>query len=384
VSATVLGVLPALGGSLADLARSGQAERVLDHYLPAYLERFARVRWFSYRTETLEEYTDDRELRARVEVVSASPRLPRRVAAATLGAGPWRRALRGCGVVRVLQAPGAVPALLAGARYVCTYGYAYPAFTEVRFAGPLAPAARAAKRPLMRVGLRTILRRAAATIVTADAVEQEARRLGARTVWTIPNGVDVARFAPRDVERRYDVAFVGQLVPRKDVETLVRAAGSLTPPPSLAVVGEGPLEEELRRRCDEAGVPAAFLGRLGNTEVAAVLARARSFVLPSRAEGHPKALLEAMATGVPSVGADIPGIRELGASGAVSLFRPGDAAALARVLRDVLADGDHAAALGARARALVVERFDLARLLAEEASLLARAAAGDTAQEAAA
>ena len=116
----MIGVLPPLGGSLDDFTRTGQVERVLEHYLPAYLERFARVRLFSYRKERLEDYTDDPELRARVVLVGASPRLPRRVAAATLGAGRWRGPLQACAVVRVLQAPGAVPALLAGARYVCT------------------------------------------------------------------------------------------------------------------------------------------------------------------------------------------------------------------------------------------------------------------------
>jgi glycosyltransferase involved in cell wall biosynthesis len=372
----VIGVLPGLGGSLGDLARTGQVDRVLEHYLPAYLDRFARVRWFSYEPETLAAFTDDRELRARVDVVAPARRGGRRVTAVELGVGHRRRLLRDCGVVRALHAPGAVPAMLAGARYVCTYGYSYAATTQVSVPRRIAPAARAVKRPLLTAGLRIVLRRAAATIVTAHAVEAEARRLGARRIWLVPNGVDLDRFAPRAVAPEHDVVFVGRLDALKDAHTLVRAAGSVSPPPRLALVGEGPLRAELEDACRAAGVPAAFLGTLPNREVADVLARARCFVLPSRTEGHPKALLEAMATGLPCLGSDIPAIRELARDGAVALFPPGDARAAAALIRRVLDDPGYASDLGTRGGALVRERFDLRALLAREASALAALAEG--------
>lgn len=367
---SLLGVLPAPGGSLTDLARNGQLGRLLDYYFPAYLERFERVRYFSYEPERIEELTEDRALRARVEVLAPRRAGSRHLRAASLGlAGAGK--LRDCGVVRVLQASGGLAPFLAGVRFVCTYGYSYPSFTTVRVARPFGPIARTLKQAALRQELRLVLRRAAWTIVTSDAGETEARELGARRIHWIPNGVDTELFAPGRVRRDIDVTFVGQLVERKDPATLVRALSRLERPPRVFFVGEGEERERLARLCIDAGIDATFPGALPHREVAAILARSRCFVLPSRIEGHPKALLEAMSTGVPSIGSDIPGIREL-ADGQVLLFPPGDSAALAGQLARFLNDDVRLAeAMSRKARQTIVRDFDLRKLLEKEVALLA-------------
>jgi glycosyltransferase involved in cell wall biosynthesis len=369
-----LGVLPALGGSLTDFRRHGQLDRLVSYYFPAYLEAFPRVRFFSHEPERWEEFTEDAALRGGVEVVAPERMLPRRLAALALAAGPRRSALRDCAVVRVLQAPGALPAALAGAPYVCTYGYSYPQFTQLPLAGPFAQPVLAGKRTLMRVGLSALLRRAEATIVTTAAGEAEARSLGAKTVVRVPNGVDLEVFAPRGAPAEHDVAFVGRLTPQKDVPTLLRALAQLNGT-RLVVVGDGPLRPELEAEARRLGLEARFLGAVGVPVVADVLARSRVFVLPSRFEGHPKALLEALAAGAACVGSDIDGIRELAADGAVELFPVGDAAALAAVLRALLLDDARRVRLATVGRALAAERFDLRPLLRAETRLLAGVAA---------
>jgi glycosyltransferase involved in cell wall biosynthesis len=370
----ILGCIAGLGGSLTDLARHGQATRLLDYYLPAYLERFDRVRLFSWQDETLAAHTDDPQILGRVQIVAPARPLPRRIQAAALATGRSGALLRECDMVRVLQAPGAVVPMLAAARYVCTYGYSYPAFTNVPAAGPLTPALLRVKRGAMRAGLAALLRRAHATIVTSPAGEEEARDLGARRIWRIPNGVDLNIFYPRVAERRFDIVVVGRLEPQKDLPTLIAAAAQLDPHPRVALVGDGSLRADIARHAAEAGVPLELLGTMPNHAVAETLAESRCFVLPSLYEGHPKALLEAMATAVPCVGTDIPGIRELAAGGGVLLFPPGDAAALAGRLRQLLNDPVRARRVAQAARASVVARFDLRALLHEEAALLAQAA----------
>jgi glycosyltransferase involved in cell wall biosynthesis len=361
----LLGVLPPLGGSLTDLARHGQLERLLGYYFPAYLERFRAIRYFSYEPEELAAFTADRALLDRVAVVAPGRPTPRRVHAVLLGLGGRRRLLRECAVVRALHAPGALPAVLARVPFVCTYGYSYAAFT-----GTSVPGALGVKRAAVRQGLRIALRAAELTIATSAAGEEEARSLGADRIERIPNGVDVRLFSPARARPEHDVTFVGQLVPRKDVATLVRALGRLDAGLRLCVVGEGPEEPRLRGLCAAAGVGATFAGGLPNAEVAAVLARSRCFVLPSRAEGQPKALLEALAAGVPCVASDIPGIRELAATGALLTFPPGDDGRLAAAVDRVLTDDDLNARLGREGRGLAVQRFDLERLLERETALL--------------
>ena len=55
----MLGLLPALGGGLGELARTGQAARLLDGYIARYLTSFDRVRYFTYLVESLGDFTAD-------------------------------------------------------------------------------------------------------------------------------------------------------------------------------------------------------------------------------------------------------------------------------------------------------------------------------------
>jgi len=65
-----LGLLPALGGGLTELATTGQAGRLLDGYLARYVKVFDRVFYFSYRVESLGAFTTDPAVLARAEVVA--------------------------------------------------------------------------------------------------------------------------------------------------------------------------------------------------------------------------------------------------------------------------------------------------------------------------
>jgi glycosyltransferase involved in cell wall biosynthesis len=98
-------------------------------------------------------------------------------------------------------------------------------------------------------------------------------------------------------------------------------------------------------------------------------------VLASFTEGHPKVLLEAMAAGLPCVASDCEGNRSLVVDGKTGLlFDPHRPADLADRLARVLTDGPLGEALGGAGRALVVDRYDLGALVAQEIALLQRVA----------
>jgi len=108
---------------------------------------------------------------------------------------------------------------------------------------------------------------------------------------------------------------------------------------TLAIVGDGKHRGELEARAADLGIAAQvdFRGQLPTgAAITAELDRADVFVLPSRQEGLPRAMIEAMARGLPCVGATVGGIPEL--LPAEDLVPPGDAAALAAKLREVLGD----------------------------------------------
>ena len=369
---SVLGLLPALGGGLGELASTGQTSRLLDGYVARYLTSFDRVRYFTYLVESLGDFTTDASLLARVDMVAPRQASSRGRRAATL-AWTESHALRSCAVLRAFQVTGTVPAIAANARfgvpYVTTYGFSYAQLSQP---GPK----RLLKAAVERLGLR----RAAAVIATTEALRARAARL-AREVHLIPNGVDTQRFAPppegRKPGRPARILYVGRFSPEKNLETLIAAAAALTRwlPVHLVFVGAGPLQVRLREQARVAGVDITFPGVVPQERLPPLYAAADAFVLASFTEGHPKVLLEALAAGVPCVASDCEGNRSLVVEGETGLlFDPRRPDELADRLASVLTDGALAEALGRSGRAMVVAGYDLGTLVTAEIALLRRVA----------
>ena len=366
---SVLGLLPAIRGGLGELARTGQHARLIDGYLRPYVQAFDAVRYFSYLPESLEAFTADPELLARVSLLR--------------GRGhPWlhtlllplrhRQALAGCSVLRVFQITGAVPALLArrwfGVPFVVTYGFRYSTLTRSRLT-----------RMLRRVVESSALAAADAVIVTTPALEAYVRGRRPRgEVHLVPNGVDTTLFRPvlrppRDVR---EVLYVGRLSEEKNLGALVEAAARVKRAPvRVTLVGDGPERARLEDRARALDVALQVRPVVPHPEVAGLMASADAFVLASFTEGHPKVLLEAMAAGTPCIASDCDGNRSLVVEGRTGLlFDPHRPDELATQLDRVLCDADLAAGLAGAAREQVTTRYDLGVLVAREIALLKRLA----------
>jgi phosphatidyl-myo-inositol dimannoside synthase len=128
--------------------------------------------------------------------------------------------------------------------------------------------------------------------------------------------------------------------PYKGIAVLLDAVGELRRSGrlvTLLVAGGGALMGELQAQAQSLGIAShvEFLGQLDREGVQRTLDRADVFVLPSLTEGLPRALLEAMARGLPAVATTVGGIPEL--LPADCLVPPRNAVALARRLREVMA-----------------------------------------------
>jgi len=144
---------------------------------------------------------------------------------------------------------------------------------------------------------------------------------------------------------------VGRLAEQKDFASLIDAARQWTdldPVPLLAIAGSGPLAESLAERAAPLGPEVRFLGP--RPDVPVLLAAAGVFVLPSRWEGQPLILQEALAAGCPIVASRAGGIPDLTGEDAALLVPPGDVDALAAAIRRVLTDPALAQRLAAAAR----------------------------------
>jgi glycosyltransferase involved in cell wall biosynthesis len=168
---------------------------------------------------------------------------------------------------------------------------------------------------------------------------------------------------------------VGSLTPKKSHETLLRAARvarQRLPGLRVAVVGQGPLAGVLRRTAAELAIDDA-VAFVGYREDAARVASAFDvFVLSSRHEGLPVALLEAMAAGRPVVATRVGGVPEVVRHGGEGiLVPPGDPDALAAAMVTVLADANLRARLGEAARRRAAD-FDIRRTVRRHEEVYAR------------
>ncbi len=190
----------------------------------------------------------------------------------------------------------------------------------------------------------------------------------------IQNGIDVEMYGPAadqaahkkslgfDPARRY-VVHVARHHPVKDQPTLLRgfaAAAEHHPDVDLLMAGDGPLRAELEALTEQLGLRqrVTFLGV--RADVPAVLQAADVFALTSVSEAASLTLLEAMATGLPSVVSAVGGNPEIIRDGRDGLHFPrGDWAACGRALRELLDDPDRCHFLGVSARERARQRYRL-------------------------
>ena len=187
----------------------------------------------------------------------------------------------------------------------------------------------------------------------------------AKTI-AIPNGIRLQPFAAADAhpfaQRVPGIVMVARFSRQKDHPTLLRAtallrARGLRPPVLLAGGGKAGHRQRIERLAAELGLgeQVRFLGLC--RDVPALLMQHQLAVLSTHYEGMPLALIEGMAAGCAVVGSAVPGVREVIDDGIDGrLVAPADPAALADALEALLRAPQHAAELGAAARAAALAR----------------------------
>lgn len=228
---------------------------------------------------------------------------------------------------------------------------------------------------------RLTYRWASLLVVQTNPVKTWAEKLVKRErVAVVPNPLSFEPFPDVGDNRRAVVLAVGRLAEEKRFEVLIDAFVRVAPRHpawSLRIVGQGPLEAELRRRAEGSGFGARIEFPGLQYDIVSEYRVAGIFVLSSRYEGFPNALLEALATGTPSITTDCPsGPRELVGDSGCALFVPvDDIAAMAETLDHLMRDPSKRRALGERG--LVRSRdFTAARIVAHWEELLQSAVDG--------
>ena len=202
-----------------------------------------------------------------------------------------------------------------------------------------------------------------ASIVERYGVAEERVRV-------IPNYVETDSFRPEDgaapVPGR--ISYIGRFDEQKNALGLLEAVRGLDV--EVVMIGKGgPLEEQVRGEAEKWGIRLELLGQQPHGKLPEILRSSELFVLPSRWEGHPKALLEAMSCGVAVIGMDSPGIRDAIVHGQNGYLCGPEPADIRKAIEEVLGDEALRKRLAAGGRAYVVERFSLDRVVERELAL---------------
>lgn len=238
-------------------------------------------------------------------------------------------------------------------------------------------------------------------IAISEAIAQELLEYGVpeSKIARIPNGVDTDQFRPasdaekRDLRRQLGwrdmptLLFVGGITKRKNPMVLVEACGLLRRRGvecQLAVVGpdhDPPYTAAIKARAAELGVADLVIWHGFTRDVAPLYRASDVYALPSSNEGMPNALLEAMASGLPSVATPISGITDLIRDGVTGRIAEANAEQIAEASAAYLRDETFARGHGEAARERIMARFSAYAVLDAHERLFRRVMTGGPAAE---
>lgn len=224
--------------------------------------------------------------------------------------------------------------------------------------------------PPTRTAIEHLVRAAAVVTTVSDALRRRLVRrfpFTERTARTIHNAIPAAFVGSTEAHdartRDVDVLFVGNLIPRKGVDVLLRALAIVherRPTIRAIIAGDGAERAALESLTAELSLDDAveFKGAQERDDLVALYQRARVAVVPSRAEPFGLVVVEAMASGAAVVATRVGGIKEIAAeTDGVTLVPPDDSAALASAISDLLEDDAHRARVASDARGRVLAGF---------------------------
>lgn len=353
------------GMSLDKWHELGQIAREVKLYT-ALANRFKTVYLFTYGTE--KDLSHSNLFPKNVVIVPRAPGIPSLIYSFLL---PFVRKdiLKGVDVIKTNQMDGSWAAVLAkkifGVKLIVRCGYEWLSFIE--------QGGRAWWKKAIAWVIEKCAYSNADTIIITSHSDKEfiVKRfsISHEKIAVIPNFVDTELFHPAEEQGSGGrLIFVGRLEPQKNVVNLCHALKDL--PVTLSIAGGGgSLYESVQEVIKADGILVEWLGSLSQTQLAEALRKSGIFVMPSRYEGSPKALLEAMASGLACIGGDNPETREIIKDGENGLISGLDSDSIHACLARLLTDDILKKQLGLEARSTILNGFSFDQYVKQELAL---------------
>ena len=218
------------------------------------------------------------------------------------------------------------------------------------------------KQPFMRSPVKKVLRDADGVFAVSNALKHEIIATGVTGIanktklsW---NSVDINKFSSKandsfkkenKLEDKPIVLFVGNLIKRKNVESLLEAKKVSQSDYYLVIVGDGPLFKKLSKKVEEENIhDVIFTG--SRNDVENIIPSCDVLVLPSYSESFGLVLIEALACGKPVIGSDVGGITEIINNDVGLLVNPNKVSSIAKAIDTIIGDDDFRLILSLNAR----------------------------------
>jgi glycosyltransferase involved in cell wall biosynthesis len=252
---------------------------------------------------------------------------------------------------------------LLNKKIILSYHYDYRTTTEKDFGGIKG----------LTAGLREYLsiKSAYLVIVTTEELKRKVKNIYHKDSVVIPNFVDISRFKPMQKENY--ILYAGRIYWHKGIDYLLEAFAEVEKSfdirLKLAGIGDIDFYKDKLKKIGIKNVE--FLGSVDNSKMPDLMGKAKIFVLPTVIrEGHPKALIEAMACGCACIATDVPGNNELIQNGKNGLLvMPKDRESLLKALVKVLSNESLRITLSENARK-TAEKFSVENTLYKEIGLI--------------
>lgn len=277
------------------------------------------------------------------------------------------RVLKKVDIIKTNQMPGAWSALLAKMLYrkklVARTGYMWSLNFERETNG--------SRKSTFIKGLEKLVYKKANGIITSSRrnftyVEEKYRPVSSHII--IPNYIETKIFKPLNrPKKKNSICFVGRLSQEKNLLNLLNALKML--PCTINIIGSGPQLYELQKFSSKHNINANFLGNIPNHQLPEILNEHEIFILPSLWENMPKALLEAMACGLPVIGTNVEGIKEVIKHGENGILCETNSESMREAILNLMENEELKKKISKNARRTIEEHFSLDSIMKKELEL---------------
>jgi len=280
----------------------------------------------------------------------------------------YKKELRECNILKTNQMSGSWSAMLVkliyGKKLVVRCGYEWLSFTEKQKKALW-------KRIIIYLVEKIVYSIADKIIITSNRDKNfivQKLSINSEKIQVIPNYIDTNLFKSMEVKKEKSrVIFIGRLGNQKNLFNLISAVNNLNV--NLVLVGSGPLILKLESFAKEKGIKVDFKGNISNQELPKELNKSEIFILPSLYEGCPKTLLEAMSCGIPCIGTNVDGIKEIIKHKENGYLCETNSSSIKKAILEILGDKKLQQQISQGARQTIVNNFSLENIIFKEKSI---------------